>query len=67
MIKNLALALLMVVLAGQGDDLEQRNQDQLLLQPLQGFIGNWRGVGQKNIGILYTINCRVVKHIETSF
>ena len=44
MMKNLVLALVIVILAGQGDDLEQRNGDQLLLQPLQGFVGSWRGV-----------------------
>lgn len=50
MMKNLALALVIVILAGQGDDLEQRNGDQLLLQPLQGFVGSWRGVGQPRRG-----------------
>ena len=48
--RSLALLLGLLLLVGQDTDLEQRSQDQLLLQPLQGFIGSWRGVGQPRRG-----------------
>ena len=48
--RSLALLFALLLLARQDVDPGQRNKDQRLLEPLQGFVGDWRGVGQPRRG-----------------
>ena len=48
--RSLVLLVGLLLFAGPGDNPEQRTEDQRQLQPLQDFIGSWRGVGQPRRG-----------------